>query len=182
MATIEEDALVIERDGLPIMSLPRPFTPRPSLAVGPDGRIFFARGGDYAVTVHSPTGDTVRVIRRHVDPVPVTKAEADSMMAFIQERYRDVGAAPPPTVELPETQPAIRRIAVDPGGYLWVLGPTASTAAGIEWSVHDPHGRYLGDVSLPAMVVRDIGRDHVAGVTRDELGVQRVVVVPLRRP
>lgn len=179
VAAVEEDALVIERNGLPYMSFSRPFTARPSLAIGPNGRIYFTRGDEHRILVLSPRGDTVRVVRRRVTPSPVTDAERDSAIAGVQERFRQAGAQPPSDMALPEQRPAINRLIVDTRGYLWVLGPPVPALDGTEWSIYDREGRYVGSVSMPRMDVMQIGDDFVAGVTTDELGVQRVVVASL---
>jgi hypothetical protein len=42
----------------------------PALAVGPDGSIYVARGDTYEIAVLSPEGDTVRVLRRALQPRP----------------------------------------------------------------------------------------------------------------
>jgi len=43
------------------------------------------------------------------------------------------------------------------------------------WSVFDPEGRWLGDVELPnGLRVYEIGEDHIAGVQRDDMGVEYV--------
>ncbi len=182
VAVIEQDHLVVERGGVPRMSFPRPFTARPSLTVGPDGRIYFARGGDYRVTVLSPEGDTIRVVRRPVEPRPVTAAERDSALEVVEGRYRDAAGEPPPGgVDLPDVKPVIADLEVDDRGYLWVMLQPDPGAPRVEWAVHDPEGRYLGSVDLPRMAVRQIGDDFVAGVETGELDVQRVVVYPLER-
>jgi len=43
------------------------------------------------------------------------------------------------------------------------------------WSVFDPTGVWLGELSLPASLrVTDIGADYVLGVYRDEFGQESV--------
>lgn len=179
VGVVEEDALVIERDGRPYMSFPRPFAPRPSLAIGPEGGGYFTRGAEYRVTVLSRRGETTRVLRRRVRPRPVTDAARDSAIAAVEARYRDAGAAPPRAIELPETKPAISRLVADAGGHLWILSQPDPSWSRLEWWVHDPHGRYLGVVVTPRMNVMQIGADFVAGVMTDEVGVDRVVVARL---
>ena len=179
LATVAQDQLFLERDGVPLMSVPRPYAPRPSLAFGPDGAAYLARGAEYRVDVFSPAGDTVRVIHRPVERPPVTAAERDSALARIERVFEEQGGRVPPGTELPERKPAILGLEVDVEGNLWVRAPGPSGSGQFQWSVHDPEGRYLGDVTTPVMAVDQIGRDFVAGTTRDELGVPRAVVLPL---
>lgn len=179
LATVVQDQLTIERDGRPYMSVPRPYAPRPSLTFGPDGTTYFARGGEYRVDVYSADGDLVRVIQRPVQRLPVSDAERDSAIAFIERTFEEGGGEVPGSVDLPELKPAIVGLEVDSEGNLWVLNAQPSGDTVFQWSVHDPEGRYLGDVATPAMAVDQIGRDFLAGTIRDSLDVSRAVVFPL---
>lgn len=181
IAVVERDLVMLERDGRPYMSIPRPFAPHLSFAFGPDGLVYFTRGDEHRVDVFSPVGEAIRTIRRPVERSVVTEVERDSALAFVAEAFADQGAALPAGLELPERKAAIGRLVVDDLGYLWVLRQPDAGDPAFEWSVHDPMGRLLGTVSTPPLVVTQIGPDFVAGTTRDELGVPRAVVYPLRR-
>lgn len=181
VAGMERDDLVITHNGLPRMSFPRPFAPRPSLAFGPEGTVYFSRGDTYRIEVISPAGDTLRVIRREIRPRPIGEEAREAAMADLAERYERAGTPMPPGIELPETRPAIEDLRVDREGNLWVLTASDPSWKTLEWAVHDPDGRYLGAIATPVMNVMDIGEDYVAGVARDELGVPRVRVVPIRK-
>jgi hypothetical protein len=181
VAVIEQDHLVVERNGLPIMSFARPFAPQPSMAVGPDGRIYFARGDDYRITVRAPGGDTLHVIRRRVQPRPVPTQEREAALTLVRERFHESGAQPPARIDLPDTKPVIADLVVDDPGNLWVLTHGDPDWSHFEWAIHEPGGRYLGAVAMPRMRVMHIGADRVAGVTTDELGVQRVVVLKITK-
>lgn len=177
----ERMAMIVHgRDGLPEDTIPMarlhdepvgPFQPVPSVAVGPDGRIYFAPGDDYRITVLAPQGDTLRVLRRRVRPRPVTATERDSALVLVRQQ----------SAELPATKPIIAGLVVDDLGNLWVETFGDAHWSQVEWAVHDPGGRYLGAVAVPRMAVTHIGPDFVAGADRDEDGVQRAVVLPIRR-
>lgn len=181
LAVIPADQVTLERDGVPYMSIPRPFAPRVSIAFGPDGTVYLSRGNEYRIDVFSPSGDSLRAIRRTVEPPRVTEAERDSALVFIRETLESSGGRLPAGVELPERKGVITRLVVDAEENLWVLHEAGAGATRFEWSVHDAEGRFLGTVSTPVMGVTQIGRDLVAGVTTDELGVQRAVVIPIRK-
>ncbi len=176
------DFILVTRDEVPIMGLARPFAPRPSLALGPDGSSYFSTGDEYRVVERSPSGAVVRVIRRGMSPRPVTAAERDSVQAGLLDRAHEAGGQLSSDTQIPETKPVIADLQVDAGGNLWIQSTPDASWETLEWWVHDPEGRYLGPVATPRMDVMDIGPDYMAGVTTDELGVNRVVVVPMARP
>lgn len=181
-ATIEVDAVRVERGGVVVTSLARPFAAQPSLAIGPDGLAYFTTGDRYRVVALAPGGDTVRVLRRDLRPPPVTAEERTAARSMLEERYREAtGGDAPAGIELPATKPLITRLHVDRVGNLWVGAATGPSWRRLEWAVHDPEGRYLGPVATPMMVVTDIGENYVAGVRYDELGVQRAAVYPLAK-
>ena len=75
---------------------------------------------------------------------------------------------------LPELKPVFSRLLVDDEGWLWA-GLYRSDRRVLRWLVFDPKGEGFGSVDLPRNLdVRQIGRDFVLGVWRDELGVNYV--------
>lgn len=181
LADIPQDHVLLERNGMPFMSIPRPFAPQPSITFGPQGAAYLTRGGEYRIDVFSPEGDSLRAVFRTVEAIPVTEAERDSALAFIAERFGEEGGNLPPGTELPARKAVVVRLVVDSEENLWVRTEFGSGPDHFEWSVHDSRGRYLGRVVTPVMVVTQIGADFLAGVTRDDLGVPRAVVYPLRK-
>jgi hypothetical protein len=179
LAEIQQDLVMLERNGMPYMSIPRPFAPHPSIALSSDGKVYLTRGDDYRIDVFSGAGDSVRAIRRTVQPQPVTEAERDSALAFIAQVFEGAGAGLPARTRLPDRKGAIAQLVVDAEGHLWVLKERERGATDFTWSVHDSAGRFLGTVSTPQMAVTQIGMDFVAGTVQDELGVARAVVIPL---
>jgi hypothetical protein len=151
------------------------FDPSPSVAVGPSGRIYHTLGDQYRITVLDPRGDTLRVLRRRVLPRPLVAEERDSALVLIR------GDASPQGAEVPAHKPVIAGLHVDDLGNLWVETFADDHWTHLEWAVHDPAGRYLGAVATPRMDVHHIGADVIAGVTRDHLGVERVMVLPIQR-
>jgi hypothetical protein len=72
---------------------------------------------------------------------------------------------------------------VDAGGNLWAeryLLPWDTVGI---WDVFDAEGRWIVEVSMPSgFSPRQIGADFVVGLTRDDLGVERIEVRLLERP
>ncbi len=111
----------------------------------------------------------------------MTDFERDSALAHVAETFESVGGKLPPGTALPERKRVIARLVVDSEANLWVLNERGPDTRDFRWSVHDPTGRYLGDVATPVMAVTQIGDDFVAGTVRDELDVPRAVVFPLSK-
>ncbi len=173
-------------------------------AVGPS--LVVGYGGEYSIQILSANGRVERIVRRRWTPVPVTDADID---AYVREWFKRWGKATGPEAEKQKQDlrddpyasevPAYSRIIADRAGRLWVREPhLADAPAGGElamgslvpsvWSVFDPDGRWLGDVTMPAHFrPTDIGPDYVLGIAADSDGVETVVRYPFgtdaaRRP
>ena len=82
----------------------------------------------------------------------------------------------------PDSVPNLDHLLVDDGGMVWVGAYRADPAAPQLYHVYDPEGRFLAQAMMPGGVeVLEIGADHVLGIARDELDVERVVVLNLVR-
>lgn len=174
--------VLVQRGGVPVMSFSVPFAPEPSSTAGPDGRIYSTRGEIYSIASLAPSGDTLLVIQRAVIPPVVTAMERDSALTMIQERHRQTtGADPRDLPTIPKRKAAVAALRSDELGYLWVLRSSEYGATAMEWDVFNPEGRFLGTLTLPSMDVMYIGERAIAGIIRDELGVARVMVIPLDR-
>ena len=174
-----------------------PLSPGEHWSVHPDG--FFVHGvaDRYAVSLLRE-GDPLR-IERETDPVPVTAGEKRQARALTT---RDMRSTDPNWrwngPDIPDTKPAFRNLYTGSDGRIWVM----RYGAGIEgedadydpddpddverrWSepvlfdVFEDDGTFLGTVAAPPElspypppVFRG---DEVIAVTRDDLGVQRVV-------
>jgi hypothetical protein len=82
----------------------------------------------------------------------------------------------------PKNLPAVAALRVDANGNVWVQAGYRPTAREVAWSVFDPKSRWLGDVTLPAaLTVLEIGTDYMIVRDRDEVDVERVRVLGIRR-
>lgn len=125
-------------------------------------------------------GDTIRVIERAFEPLPVTAEDRDSAFARLEWFRRQGGRVDMSRV--PGHKPAYQRIEVSDDGHLWVRPTLAERGEGDAWDVFDPDGRYLGRVRT----AYSLGRVHFRGgriyaVRADELGVQYVVRLRIDR-
>lgn len=133
-------------------------------------------------------GNTVRIVRLDRPLRPVTE---DDVQAFLDDILRRVEGTGREQItrrlfadaQHPEYFPAHFALKVDAEDNLWVQDyqPFRLPVERV-WSVFDPEGRYLGDVTVPAgLTVHDIGADYLLGVYRDELDVEYVDLYGLEK-
>lgn len=161
-----------------IIRMAVPFAPRLLWTIDPRSFLVSAITDRYRIVFQAFDGDTVRIVERKYQSVPVTDAdrarEVDRLKPF-REWGGDVNES-----RFGKTQPAVNQLYVDDGDYLWVrptLPAGARNPAGVTFDVFDPEGRYLGmartDFAISGvMVVRD---DHLYALALDSLDVPSVV-------
>lgn len=166
------------------------FGRRGVLAMGPQG--FFTGTTDaFRLTAHAEDGRPLRTVGR---PHRSTRASGGDVRLAVEQRRSqgDLGKTMPAmrrvqqaALENPPhraTLAAFTRVLVDGAGNVWMEEFRIDPQQAGTWTVLDPGGRWLGQVTAPAGVeVLQIGRDAVLGRTRDELGVERITVHPLLR-
>ncbi|MGD2154971.1 MAG: hypothetical protein PVG79_17025 [Gemmatimonadales bacterium] len=156
-----------------------PFGGQDLTAVGP-GRVALSDGQAYDIAVAEIDGREFRV-RRAIERRPVTQAAVtrfvDEYVArYPLERQRQVRDRFD-DVTPPSLMPTHSALAFDPSANLWVENYRVpwDTDSPRTWSVFDPDGRWLGDVEIPqGLRVHEIGEDYIAGVERDDMGVEYV--------
>ncbi|MYH49345.1 MAG: hypothetical protein F4151_07390 [Gammaproteobacteria bacterium] len=167
--------------------LPVPFSPRPLRAIV-GNRVAVASGLVPEVSIHDPDGSLVTRYRIARDRVPVTESDVGQVIeslvelgqgtAAVWRQWRD-------EMEVPAYEPAFDQLLADGDGTLWAQRFTADllTREPPSWDVFSPAGTWLGVVATPGgMVVTSIRDGLVAGIYRDELGVEYVSVHRLEAP
>jgi sugar lactone lactonase YvrE len=143
----------------------------------PQQQIWFADLSEYRIYQRTMAGDTVRVISREYDHLPVTEADIDAAIERLDWFTRQGGKID--RTRFPSTKPALNTFFSDDVGRMWVSPVTDEEDTGRIWDVFDPDGRYLGQITLPFTLVRypiPLFRDGmIYGVTEDELEVPYVV-------
>jgi hypothetical protein len=160
------------------------------LAVG-RRRIFTGETNAFVLTERTYDGSPIRTFGR--PHAPVRASAADVRAARTQRLAEEsVGTTDVAISEMQrrqfailphrDTLPAFSRVLVDGEGNVWMEEFRIDPAAAAAWSVFDPNGRWLGRAETPAgLKVMLIAGDSVVGVTRDDVGVERVAVHPLVR-
>lgn len=166
------------------MTMPVPFWPRGTLALAHTGDFWVSDGGgSYAFRRQSLEGDTLLVVERAYDPVPIDgEARETAIREFRREGFTSEEPFDPATV--PGVHPPFERVVPATDGTVWVFRTVAGGAAGAD--VFTTDGRFLGSAGLPTdfgrMQIHLITADHMYGVARDELDVQHVVRLRIARP
>ena len=162
-----------------------PFAAGSMTAAGGDPLAVHMTNGDrYEVHQFSKTGVLQRILRRTVDPVPVSDEELQGWKesAGSVNRRWDWRRWDRAMSELPRRHhPAISDLRVDSEGYLWVRRLNRERGWG-EWSVFNVEGRWLGTLVVPMLGVYWIGEDFIlGGHINVETGVQTVERYRLNR-
>lgn len=163
-----------------------PFGKWTSAAVA-GNRFFVSTGDEYRVDGFASSGAPGLVVRRAVEPLPVTRGEREAYMRLVAEgagaraaeTVRELSAAP-----IPRTMPPITGVLTDGEGRLWVgeAQTTANLARGSRWSVFDASGKWIARAEgPPRFSVYQIGPDWVLGNYTDDDGVSHVRIQPLKR-
>ena len=124
-----------------------PFAPSLLWWLDPRGYIWSSITDRYRIVQQTLKGDTVRLIEREVEPVPVTAAEKDSGVARLRSFVQQGGVVD--RSKIPDAKPPITQFWLDDQGYLWTRLSRPENASGTLFDVFDPEGRYLGEVLAP---------------------------------
>jgi hypothetical protein len=176
---------------------PPVFSPPFQFAVLPGGAVAVVDGAPYAIRLLDAGGRVLRILERPIAPRRVTARDREYEMERRTRELSEGGGlrlvgpqsvSMPPSVrrsmadqlrdmEFARVMPAIRRIAVDAGGNLWIerTGPAPGRTGGVD--LLDARGRYLGTLPGWEVPAAFSPRGRAAYIRTDELGVQRVAVV-----
>lgn len=184
------------------VTVPVPLTARRLWTLNPDGQFVVGVSTDYRIDVLRDDG--VLRIERVYEPVPVPEAERayyrDDTTHGMRRTQPDWSWNGPP---VPDTKPPFRGLAVGRDGRIWVRLWTEASAeenenhdpgnpgsdpvawpSPLRYDVFEADGTYLGAVVPPDGFVYEpqpvFDGDDVWAVTRDGLGVERVVRFRIR--
>ncbi|MEX0894016.1 MAG: 6-bladed beta-propeller [Gemmatimonadota bacterium] len=158
---------------------------------GTDGRsliVGLSREGE--VRWYHPEGRLERLTRRAWPGQAATEGMVDDYVRHSVPPLREDIAR---GRTFADTLPRFSRLVSDRAGNVWLRHFEVSHGATTThhrptydgpstWSVVDPDGRWLGEVTTPAdFTVFEIGQDHVLGMYRDEFDVEYVRVYALEK-
>lgn len=165
-----------------------PFGRSVHAAISPT-RFYVGDDDRYAISVFSPEGTLLHVIRLEGADRPITEAAIDDYMDLRILPNRDLSRSvlEPPLRALitHTTMPAFSALRADAEGNLWARDFDVALPADRKerWNVFDPNGRYLGALEMPkAFALMTVGIDYAAGVWKDQFGTERVRIYELKKP
>jgi hypothetical protein len=158
-----------------------PLTGRVTVAVDPDGSVWFSHPMEYTLYHRALGGDTLLMVSlEDAAPVPLGAAERDSIARALRETASRLSYSEliPRAADLPTHRRAIERIMVSDAGFVFVLPRLDGYSVGTVLDVFERStGEYLGRVDLPIVLSGaarfSSGRLYTA--IADELGVPRLV-------
>lgn len=165
------------------IQLPLPYAARQIRTLDNRGAIWLATSHQYALYRVALSGDTLSVIRRDLEPRPLTSAEADSVARYIRTLRAEFRVDVRDGL-IPRTAPLLRGLTVAENGSVWVTRaePPDGWEVGTLLDVFSPDGRLVSEIKLPFPLSLEAVRDgRIYGVARDELGVQRVFSARVER-
>ncbi|TVP54272.1 MAG: 6-bladed beta-propeller [Gemmatimonadales bacterium] len=176
-------------DGSGLMTMAPPFGPRLHWYFDPRGMVWTAVSDAFHFTARDVDGEVRRVVRRPHDPVPVSRAEGDSVVRVMREQIAQFSQRSPQVegdMTPPSHRPAFTTFVVDDQGRLWVE-PSRASDAPRELHVFDPEGRFLGPVAVDPGLRISYPRthfrgDHLYAVVTDDLDTPYVVRYRIHRP
>jgi hypothetical protein len=163
----------------------RPLFPRTGRIATGHGRVHVGDAERMEIEVWSPEGRVERIVRVPAYDLAISPRELERERALMlgarpSSRARELVAALPD----PATRPAYAQLVVDATGAVWAAGfrALADTIGPTAWELFDADGTWLGATELPRTLrVLEIGEDWVLAVHPDEMDVERVQLLPLRR-
>jgi hypothetical protein len=171
---------------------PIAYSPDTHVAVFPD-RICAGHSSQMVIDCMGPDGEHLYRIQQEVTRRPVTGVERDAYFRWMREinaGAEEFLSVLPELTEFASHLPAFGRLLASDSGELWVgeaapeelFGPASSPDRPMQWSVFSPVGALLARITLPERFrPMSAGPDWIAGVRKDPLDVEEVVMFRLRR-
>jgi hypothetical protein len=151
-------------------------------------QILVGNGDTYEIQVFAEDGELRTLIRLDREPIAVTPEHVASyrkvrLAQLGSSRFTPAWERAFADMPVASTLPAFDSLLADAEGNLWVREYQIDGHGARQWDVFDPGGRWLGTTTTPSgLHVFEIGSDYILGVSKDELGVERVQLYALIKP
>ena len=195
---LKEDAWALPFEGIPrmpeqlvVLSRGMGYASPPMSRKG----VFAVGGWPRTLAVADGWGDEVRTFDLAADPVlpgtaipirhvrrPPTADELAAAWEAVSARRVGSPEYVRERLPAPDSIPNVDHLVVDNPGAVWVASYQADPSAPRLYHAYDPEEGFLARVAMPPGVeVLEIGSDYVLGLTRDDLDVERIVLLNLER-
>jgi hypothetical protein len=138
------------------------FAPNDFFGVLPNGTAWVARGRENRVDWRDPQGRWTRGAGRDYEPLPVTQADRDRVLAQVREQGKQHGMPQDLSIEYPfaETKPPFDFALGRPNGEVWLQRPSAEQDAALTYDVFGRDGVWQREVPFPkGAALAGFGRD-----------------------
>jgi sugar lactone lactonase YvrE len=174
----EPAVATVVRGGITARSYP-PFTPETRFAIAPDGNVWVGSAHVYELSLVTPDGDTVAVLRRETPSVPLASSDSELVSAWVSASSKVERSE-----AVPRVYPFFDALSVDARMNLWVWRQLSESTYGAD--VYSADGRFIESVATPALARSSPARpsvheDLVVLLTVDSLDVATIEVMR-RRP
>jgi len=180
----DELFLRVDDHGMSVWSLP--FGVRAAMATHGPG-FFYGTSDRYEIGRYSADGALEMLIRRAVEPRPVTQADVDAYkQRLLSARYgrdRQEVERLVADIPFPETMPLFSELRVDAEGNLWVEEYRRPGDRQPRWTIFDSTGQMLGTIEISErFTIFEIGKDYVLGRWTDNFDIEFVRLYGLIKP
>ncbi|MGH7699372.1 MAG: efflux RND transporter permease subunit, partial [Gemmatimonadales bacterium] len=159
-----------------------PYAPFQLRYIDRRGYLWSGLSAPYRIHQSHLGGDTIRIVEKAYEPIPVSAEDKDSAVARLKW-FTDQGGKIDPS-RIPDVKPALDDYFVDDRGNLWVDPVTGREDDDRVFDLFDSEGRYLGRVRSDFPIAGEpvFRGDRLYAVTRDEDDIPYVVRVRIVRP
>jgi hypothetical protein len=177
---------VQQSDGM-VVVLEVPFSPAPAFRIGPTGHLWYATTGEPWVHRRSADGDVAQTVGREFQPTAVTEAERREVLAGaeVDRLRREIGEAAVADFasQLPATRPHLLGFFLDDQANVWIMRTGEDGNDTPAMDVWDAGGTLLATAraALEPEPRPRVRHGILAGVVRDEVGVESVALYRIRR-
>lgn len=161
-----------------------PFAKTSGMAAGA-GRMVFGDASSYSIAEYDDGGSLQRFIRLDREPAKVTDTELERFRSLQLQAAAEQGTAARMERMLegmptPDVVPAYERLRLDDEGRLWVQDYRLVRDDPVDWHIFDVDGHHRARLTVPPrFFLLDIRRGLALGHTTDDLGVERVSLLPI---
>jgi hypothetical protein len=171
-------------EGRARITLHMPLVHRASYVLDSKGDFWISEGGGhYRIRRQTLFGDTLIIMERPYEPIPVPDSVRDEAMPERRRGNMTLDRRFNPG-DVPRVFPPFDGLLVGTDGTLWVRRQLEGGVYGLD--VFAPDGRFLGQVEAPPefgrMNIQYVTPDHMHGMVRDDMDVHYLVRLAIRKP